>query len=169
MVEPENVAARVLFIGTIRTPFAEPFGTPIPPVYGTGVEGRVLVHEPFAPALDGIEDFERLWLLYWMDRVGPYQPRVIPYRDDKEHGLFATRSPNRPNPIGMSVVRLIKREGAILYIADIDILDNTPLLEIKPYVPEFDAYPGSRSGWFHSAAIDRRRADDRFHRSRSPR
>jgi tRNA-Thr(GGU) m(6)t(6)A37 methyltransferase TsaA len=165
MIEIADVADRIQFIGTIKTPFTEPSGTPSQPVYGRGVEGRILIYESFAPALDDIEDFERLWLLYWMDRVGPYQSRVMPYRDNREHGLFATRSPNRPNPIGLSVVRLVKREGAVLYIADIDILDNTPLLEIKPYIPEFDAYPNSRAGWFDSAAIDRHQADDRFHKT----
>jgi tRNA-Thr(GGU) m(6)t(6)A37 methyltransferase TsaA len=158
-----NTEMRVQFIGTIKTSFTEPSGTPIQPVYGQGAEGRVLVHASFAAALDDIEGFERLWLLYWMDRVGPFHPKVVPYRDNREHGLFATRSPNRPNPIGISVVRLLKREDAVLHIADVDILDGTPLLDIKPYNPEFDAYPVSRAGWFDSAGIDRRRADGRFH------
>ena len=85
------------------------------------------------------------------------------YRDDREHGVFPL--PSRPNPIGMSVVRLLRREGSTLVVADIDMLDGTPLLDIKPYVPEFDAYPVSRAGWFDSAAVDRRRADGRFHDS----
>ncbi len=164
MVEICRKEVRIESIGIIKTPYTEPSGTPIQPVYGQGVEGRVLVHESYTPALDDIEEFERLWLLYWMDRVGPFQPRVIPYRDNRKHGLFATRSPSRPNPIGMSVVRLVRREGSVLYIADIDILDDTPLLEIKPYVPEFDSYPGSHSGWFHTASIDRQCADNRFHK-----
>ena len=108
-------------IGTIQTHFKEASGTPIQAVYGQGAEGRVLVHEPFVPALDDIEDFERLWLIYWMDRVGPFRPKIIPYRDNTEHGLFATRSPTRPNPVGLSVVRLIRREGSVLHVADIDI------------------------------------------------
>ncbi len=77
--------------------------------------------------------------------------------------MFATRSPSRPNSIGISVVRLIRREGSTLRIADVDILDDTPLLDIKPYVPEFDAYPGCRAGWFDEAGVDRRQADGRFH------
>lgn len=122
-----------------------------------------MVDAAYEAALEDIDGFERLWLIYWMDRVGQYKPRVIPYRDTREHGLFATRSPSRPNPIGMSIVRLIKREGAILHIADIDILDGTPLLDIKPYVPEFDAHPVCRAGWFDAPGVDRRQADSRFH------
>ena len=151
-------------IGIIQTPYAEASGTPIQSVYGQGTTGKVLVDEQFVPALDDIEGFERLWLIYWMERVGPYKPKVIPYRDNREHGLFATRSPSRPNPLGLSVVRLIKREGAVLHVADLDMLDGTRLLDIKPYIPEFDAHPVSRAGWFDSPGVDRRQADERFHK-----
>jgi tRNA (adenine37-N6)-methyltransferase len=154
-------------IGVIRSPFTEAAGTPIQPVYGSGIEGTVLLNEPLSSALDDIEGFERIWLIYWMDRTGPFKPRVLPYRDTVEHGLFATRSPNRPNPIGMSVVRFLRREGVTLFIADMDILDGTPLLDIKPYVPEFDCRPNSRAGWFEKAGVDRRLADGRFHNGSS--
>ncbi|MBN1567840.1 MAG: tRNA (N6-threonylcarbamoyladenosine(37)-N6)-methyltransferase TrmO [Acidobacteria bacterium] len=150
-------------IGIIHSPFSEAAGTPIQPVYGSGVEGTVQVDGEFTEALDDIEGFERIWLIYLMDRTGPFKPKVMPYRDNVEHGLFATRSPNRPNPIGLSVVRLLRREGSTLFISDMDVLDGTPLLEIKPYVPEFDCYPNSRAGWFDKAAVDRRMADGRFH------
>ncbi|MDI9613653.1 MAG: tRNA (N6-threonylcarbamoyladenosine(37)-N6)-methyltransferase TrmO [Acidobacteriota bacterium] len=152
-------------IGTIYSPYQTAAGTPIQSAYAGGAEGRVALDPAYERALDDIEGFERLWLIYWMDRVGPFRLKVIPYRDDREHGVFATRSPSRPNPIGMSVVRLLRREGSTLVVADIDVLDGTPLLDIKPYVPEFDAYPVSRAGWFDSAAVDRRRADGRFHDS----
>ena len=162
--DPElQVTARV--IGVIRTPFTEPAGTPIQTVYGENIEGQVLLYEPYAAALDDIEGFDRLWLIYWMDRVNEFKPRISPYRDDREHGLFATRSPGRPNPIGMSVVRLLRHEGSILYIADIDMLDGTRLLDIKPYVPAFDSHPVSRAGWVDTCRVDRRRADNRFHGS----
>jgi tRNA-Thr(GGU) m(6)t(6)A37 methyltransferase TsaA len=153
----------VRVIGVIRTPFAEPAGTPIQPIYGQNVEGRVLVNEPYAAALDDIEGFERLWLIYWMDRVGEFKTRIVPYRDDREHGLFATRSPSRPNPIGISVVRLLRREGPVLHVLDIDILDGARLLDIKPYVPMFDSHPRSRAGWVDECRVDRRLADARFH------
>lgn len=159
---PAALALKV--IGRIYTPFAEPAGAPIQSIYGRGVAGRVVVGPRYAPALDDIEGFERLWLVYWLDRVSCFRPRVVPYRDDKEHGLFATRSPCRPNPIGLSVVRLVGREGHVLHVADLDILDGTPLLDLKPYVPEFDACPGSRAGWFDGCSVDRRTADGRFHR-----
>ena len=150
-------------IGIIHTPFSTAPGTPIQTVYGQDVEGRIVLEESYAAALDDIEGFERIWLLYWMDRTGPFKPKVTPYRDVVEHGLFATRSPNRPNPIGMSIVRLVRRVGPTLHVTDLDILDATPLLDIKPYVPEFDCRPGSRAGWFDNAGADRRLADGRFH------
>ncbi len=162
-MQTADAAIRIQTVGVIETPFTEPSGTPIQSAYSQGAEGRVLVRDPFVAALDDIEGFDRIWLIYWMDRVGPFKPKVIPYRDTREHGLFATRSPTRPNPIGLSIVRLIGREGAVLYVADVDMLDGSPLLDIKPYNPEFDAFPGSRAGWFDTPGVDRRHADGRFH------
>ena len=157
-------------IGRIRTPFAQANGAPIQPAYAEGTEGTVVLADHYVAALDDLEGFERLWLLYWMDRVpaDSYQPRVVPYRDIRERGLFATRSPCRPNPLGLSVVRLLGREGATLRVADVDMLDQTPLIDIKPYVPEFDAHPHARAGWFELRAVDRRVADDRFHPAGAP-
>jgi tRNA-Thr(GGU) m(6)t(6)A37 methyltransferase TsaA len=161
--EDGRASFRVQVIGRIRTPFVEVPGTPIQSAYAEGAEGSVLVDEAFARALDDIEGFERVWLIYWMDRASGFQPHVVPYRDTRERGLFATRSPCRPNPIGLSVVRLLGREGARLRVADVDILDDTPLLDIKPYVPGFDAHPSARAGWFEECRVDRRVADGRFH------
>lgn len=157
----DNLVVRV--IGRIRTPHKQAEGTPIQPAYAEGAEGQVIVDEPFALALDDIEDFERIWLIYWMDRVSGFKPLVVPYRDTREHGLFATRSPCRPNPIGMSAVRLVRREGRVLHVVDVDVLDDTPLIDIKPYVPEFDSHPSSKAGWFDAASEDRKVADGRFH------
>jgi tRNA (adenine37-N6)-methyltransferase len=159
----DNLVVRV--IGRIRTPYKMAEGTPIQPAYALGVEGQVIVDEPFALALDDIEGFERIWLIYWMDRVSVFKPRVVPYRDTREHGLFATRSPCRPNAIGMSAVRLVCREGSILHVVDVDVLDDTPLIDIKPYVPEFDAHPSAKAGWFDTAGEDRKVADNRFHKT----
>lgn len=158
-----GISSRV--IGRIRTPFVEATGTPIQPADARGAEGQVIVDEPFAAALDDIEGFERVWLACWIDRAAAFQPRVVRYRDTRERGLFATRSPCRPNPIGMSVVRLVRREERGLRVADVDILDDTPLLDIKPYVPEFDAHPSSKSGWFDACGTDRQVADGRFHKT----
>lgn len=150
-------------IGRIRTPFTEGRGTPIQPSCAEGAEGEVLVDACFADALDDLEGFERVWLIYWMDRVASFRPHVVPYRDTRERGLFATRSPCRPNPIGISVVRLLGREGGRLRVADVDMLDDTPLLDVKPYVPEFDAHPSAKAGWFDRCGVDRHVADGRFH------
>jgi len=150
-------------IGQIRSAFADAEGTPIQPAYANGAEGRVVVDAAWAEALDDIDGFERIWLLYWMDRVGEARVKVVPYRDDRERGLLATRSPCRPNPIGLSAVRLVRREGNVLHVADLDVLDGTPLLDIKPYVPAFDAHAVSRAGWLDLTTSDRRVADTRFH------
>ena len=150
-------------IGAIHTPYRTPEGTPIQTRFGEGIEATVTVHAQYTEALADIEGFERLWLVYWFDRAGPYSPLVVPYRDDRKRGLFATRSPARPNPIGLSVVRFLARSGAVLRVADIDVLDGTPLLDIKPYVPQIDAYADSKAGWFDDNRVDRRNADGRFH------
>lgn len=155
-------------IGVIRSPHRSHAGTPIQPAYAEGVEGEVVVDESFATALDDIDGFERIWLLYCLDRAKPWKPRVVPYRDTRERGLFATRSPSRPNPIGLSVVRLLVREGNLLRVRGLDILDATPLIDIKPYVPEFDAFPDSKAGWLDERRQDRREADDRFHQEDGP-
>lgn len=143
-------------------------GTPIQPAYAMQSIGTVVVNPDLESALVDIEHFERIWLFYWFHQAGPYAPKVIPYRDTREHGLFATRSPCRPNPIGISVVRLLYLEGTTLHVKGLDILDGTPLLDIKPYIPEYDAYPTSKAGWFDEAQQDRQIADMRFHLQPKP-
>ena len=120
-------------IGVIRSPHLTAVGTPIQPTYAERCEGQVIVDPGFEAALADLDGFECVWLIYWFDRCGPYKPRVIPYRDTREHGLFATRSPCRPNPIGLSVVQLLGRERNVLRVGGIDVLDGTPLLD-KPRV-----------------------------------
>jgi len=137
-------------------------GTPIQSLYGAGATGEVTLWPAYAEALDDVEGFERLWIVYWLDRAGPFRPRVVPYRDDQERGALATRTPCRPNPIGLSAVRLIERRGCTLHVSDLDILDGTPLLDIKPYVPVFDAFPDARAGWFDKTDSGRTLADHRF-------
>jgi tRNA-Thr(GGU) m(6)t(6)A37 methyltransferase TsaA len=150
-------------IGIVPSPHREPAGTPIQPAFAAGAEGEIVVDECFEPALADIEGFERIWLVYLFDRAAAFKPRVVPYRDTREHGLFATRSPCRPNPIGLSAVRLLGRRGNVLRVEGLDILDGTPLIDIKPYVPEFDAHTPSRAGWLDECRADRRVADERFH------
>ncbi len=148
-------------IGVIRSPWRELRGTPIQPTYAEGTRGRVELDPVYAEALTDIEGFARIWLVYWFDRVGPFRPLVMPYLDRSTHGVLATRAPARPVPVGLSAVRLLERRGATLEIADVDILDGTPLLDVKPYVPRFDAWQG-RAGWFDAAPAARTFDDGRF-------
>jgi tRNA-Thr(GGU) m(6)t(6)A37 methyltransferase TsaA len=154
-------------IGVIRSPWVELRGTPIQPVFAEGARGQVVVDPEYAEALTDIEGFDRLWLIYWLDRAGPYRPLVTPYLDDRAHGVLATRSPTRPNPIGLSVVRLVERRGCTLEVADLDVLDQTPLLDVKPYVPRFDAWQG-RAGWVDGAPDATTRDDGRFESEPGP-
>jgi len=149
-------------IGVIHSPFHRAAGTPIQPSLAEGVEGTVEVFDPFAAGLKDLEGFERIWLVYWFDRASAARLVVKPYMDDMERGLFATRAPCRPNPIGLSSVRLLAVEGCRLRIADVDVLDGTPLVDLKPYVPRFDCFPVRRVGWLETAKESGGLADDRF-------
>ncbi len=150
-------------IGVIYTPYEQGAGTPIQPAYAGDAEGRVEVCERYVEGLKDLDGFERVWLIYWLDRAKDFRLRVVPYRDTRERGLFATRAPMRPNPIGMSPVRLKRVEGNILYISEMDILNETPLLDIKPYSSQFDAFETERNGWLDDSETQRDRADERFH------
>ena len=151
-------------IGIIHSPFQQAAGTPIQPVFAKGTEGHVEVFDEYSQGLKDLDGFERLWLIYWFDRCRDYSLKVIPYMDTEERGLFATRAPARPNPIGISTVRLEKIERNTVYVREIDILDGTPLLDIKPYSPKFDCFEVSRNGWLENAARRNHKADERFHR-----
>lgn len=151
-------------IGKIRTPFSEPAGTPIQPSRAAGARGVVHIEEPFREGLHDLEGFERIWLVYWLHRAPAARLRVTPFLDRHPRGIFATRAPARPNAIGMSVVRLLSVGDGVLEVENIDVVDGTPLLDIKPYVPEFDSYAKSRAGWFDQSQDERRVADARFHK-----
>jgi tRNA (adenine37-N6)-methyltransferase len=151
-------------IGIVHSPFREAAGTPIQPRAAESKAGTVEVFDEFAPGLKDLEGFERIWLLYWFDsaRFETSGLIVTPYLDDTPRGLFATRAPARPNPIGLSAVRLLDVRGNLLRIRDVDILDGTPLLDIKPYVPLFDCFEVARSGWLEGATLRTAKADNRF-------
>lgn len=149
-------------IGVIHTPFRQAAGTPIQPTFAQGAEGTVEVLPQYADGLADLVGFDRIWLLYWFDQAGPARLRVVPFRDTTERSLFATRAPCRPNQIGLSCVRLVSVTGNVLTVADVDMLDGTPLLDIKPYVPQFDAFPTARAGWFDTSNSNHTRADNRF-------
>ena len=148
-------------IGTIHSPHRQAEGTPIQPRWAAGVEGTVEVLPQFAAGLRDLEGFERIWLLFWCDRAREAKLEVTPFRDNQTRGVFATRAPSRPNPIGLSCVRLLGIEGAILRISDVDMLDGTPLLDIKPYLPDCDVFPAERTGRYANAR-ERVQADGRF-------
>ncbi len=152
-------------IGVIRSPYKEPKGTPVQPGFGKRERGEVILDEAYTEALDDIEGFDWIWLVFWVHRARPWRPKVVPYRDVVERGLFATRSPSRPNPIGLSAVRLVSREKNRLVVEGLDIIDGTPLLDIKPYIPRADAFPDASSGWFDKTKNAREVADDRFYLS----
>jgi tRNA-Thr(GGU) m(6)t(6)A37 methyltransferase TsaA len=149
-------------IGVIHSPYTAQRGTPIQPAMAAGARGRVVVEPAFEEGLADLADFERIWLIYAFDRAGPPRMRVTPYLDQQPRGLFATRAPTRPNPIGMSCVGLLSVEGRTLHVTDIDVLDGTPLLDIKPYAPRFDHFEVQRWGWLQQAQGERRVADGRF-------
>lgn len=149
-------------IGVVHSWFTRPEGVPIQPVYADGESAAIEVFERYAEGLQNLADFERVWLVYWFHKAPEVRLRVVPFRDTEERGVFATRAPCRPNPIGMSSVRLLSIDGRVLHVAGADILDGTPLLDIKPYVPAFDAYTGIRAGWFDTSNESRTRADRRF-------
>lgn len=153
---------RLVQIGVIRSPYTRAAGTPLQPVFAPGARATVEVFPEYAEGLSGLAGFEYVWLVYWFDRAPAMRLSVVPFRDNTERGIFATRAPCRPNPIGLSRVRLISLGPKGLTVEGIDILDGTPLLDLKTYVPEYDAAPSARAGWLETPGIDRTHADSRF-------
>jgi tRNA-Thr(GGU) m(6)t(6)A37 methyltransferase TsaA len=149
-------------IGFVHSPFTVSDGTPIQPSRARNVRGSVEIEPEFIDGLADLDGFSHIILLCHFHRARPCRLRVVPYLDDEERGLFATRAPSRPNPIGLSIVRLLGVDGGTLSIADLDLLDHTPVLDIKPYVGEFDERPDARFGWLEAARHRERDADDRF-------
>lgn len=151
-------------IGVVRSPFSATEGMPIQASAATGVRGRIELDPEFVEGLADIDGFSHLVLLYHLHRITVPHLTAMPFLDVATHGIFATRSPARPNPIGLSTVRLLAVDGATLVIEDVDILDGTPLLDIKPYVPAFDDRTNAEIGWFagRTDAAGTTRADDRF-------
>ncbi len=151
-------------IGIIFSPFKVAIGMPIQSAGAREVAGRIEIKPEFEEGLKDLDGFSHIFLLYHFHRASGYSLAVKPFLDDQLRGLFATRAPKRPNPIGLSVVRLIRVEGCTLHIEGVDILDGTPLLDIKPFVPRFDIPPVEKSGWLESkvSQVDQMEADERF-------
>jgi tRNA (adenine37-N6)-methyltransferase len=151
-------------IGVIHSPFNNIEGMPIQPAGAKGIAGTVEIEQEYCDGLKDIEGFSHIILLYHFHLSKGYSLEVRPFMDDKLHGVFATRAPNRPNPIGISVVKLVRVRHCTLHIEDVDIVDGTPLLDIKPFVPEFDVVKAERIGWLSQkiAKIYEAKADERF-------
>jgi tRNA-Thr(GGU) m(6)t(6)A37 methyltransferase TsaA len=152
-------------IGTIYTPFKDAEGMPIQPAGAQGIRGTIELLPEYAAGLQDLHGFSHIILLYVFHHSNSYSLVVTPFMDSTPRGLFATRAPNRPNSIGLSVVRLLQVDDAKLHIEGIDVLNGTPLLDIKPYAPEFDHPSGTvRTGWLEKSKqqISEKRSDERF-------
>ena len=134
-------------IGVIHSQYDSTNDMPIQPASAQGIKGTVEIYTDFAAGLKDIEGFSHLILIYHFHLSNGYQLIVKPYLDDNMRGVFATRAPKRPNQIGLSVVKLVKLENNIIHIENVDIVNNSPLLDIKPYVPDFDAATNVNIGW----------------------
>jgi len=134
-------------IGVIHSEHLAVEETPIQPVYAKGCKGQAEIFAEFADGLRDLEGFSHIYLIYHFHRAGPARLMVKPFLQDVERGVFATRTPCRPNAIGLSVVELVRREGNVLHLDGVDILDGTPLLDIKPYTTKFDLVETARNGW----------------------
>jgi tRNA-Thr(GGU) m(6)t(6)A37 methyltransferase TsaA len=151
-------------IGIIHTPFTDITGMPIQPNGARGIRGTVEIFSEYAKGVSDIEGFSHIFLIYAFHRCPSYQLIVTPFLDTTPRGVFATRAPRRPNAIGLSIVRLRDVKGTTLIVEDVDILDGTPLLDLKPYVPAFDAYPAASAGWLEHTMrhVEWIRSDKRF-------
>lgn len=152
-------------IGIIRTPFNERQDMPIQPKGAEGVKGIIELDPPFEEGLKDLDGFSHIILIYQFHLSDSFSMTVTPFMDSSERGLFSTRAPNRPNPIGLSIVRLISVQKHRLEVEGIDVVDQTPLLDIKPYIPSFDRPEGEvREGWIEKAAknVAEQTSDNRF-------
>lgn len=149
-------------IGIVHSPFKEPEGSPIQPSRAKGAVGTVEVFSEFVEGLCDLDGFSHIILLCHLHRSRRYRLKVVPFLDTELRGLFATRAPSRPNPIGLSVVELVEIDGGTLTVRGIDFIEGTPVLDIKPFVGEFDDRAGLRTGWLENARRKTDVADDRF-------
>jgi len=151
-------------IGIVHSPFVTAKGTPAQPAADEGTRGYIEVYPEFAEGLKDLDLFSHIHVLFHLHLASKKELTVIPFLDSKPHGVFATRSPGRPNSLGLSVVEVERVEGNIVHVRNLDILDGSPVFDIKPYVAQFDIFNNTRNGWF-GTNIDRMREikdDGRF-------
>lgn len=151
-------------IGVIHTPFKNKTGMPIQPLGANGIKGRIEVFNEYRNGLKDLDGFSKIILIFNFHKSNGYKLQVRPFMDETERGVFSTRAPKRPNPIGLSIVNLEKIEKNIIYASNLDMLDNTPLIDIKPYVPEFDSYNNLNTGWLEKTQknASKHKSDNRF-------
>ena len=151
-------------IGIIHSPFHDLSGMPIQPFNEFSAPGTIDIYPQFLPGLQDLEGFSHIILIYHLHQAHYHSLTVTPFLDSQPHGIFATSAPNRPNPIGLSVVKLVALNNGQVSVENLDILDGTPLLDIKPYVPEFDTPTQFRLGWLEKARgkAQATRSDQRF-------
>ena len=151
-------------IGVIQTPFDNLEGMPIQPSGAKEIAGTIILEPEYEEGLDDIDGFSHLILLYMFHKSRGFNLKVKPFLDNQQRGLFSTRAPRRPNAIGLSIVQLIKREGCRLSVKGVDVLNNTPLIDIKPYVPKFDVKKDTRCGWLEKTQqnAETMKSDNRF-------
>ncbi|ADD08798.1 tRNA (N6-threonylcarbamoyladenosine(37)-N6)-methyltransferase TrmO [Candidatus Aciduliprofundum boonei] len=159
-----NLEIKYKPIGIVHSPFKEPKGVPIQPEVAKGIKGTVEIFSEYEDGLKDIEGFSHIIIISHFHLAKGFKLVVVPYMDKESHGVFATRAPARPNPLGMSIVKLVGRKGNVLYIEDVDIVDGTPVLDIKPYVPQFDVRPAYKIGWLEKNIykLPEKRDDGRF-------
>ncbi|HOT76605.1 MAG TPA: tRNA (N6-threonylcarbamoyladenosine(37)-N6)-methyltransferase TrmO [Candidatus Wallbacteria bacterium] len=152
-------------IGYIYTPFQTVENMPVQAAAAKGIRGTIMIKDEFAAGLKDIEEFSHLYLVYQFHKFEGHSLVVTPFLDDKTHGIFATRSPKRPCGIGISIVKLNGVNGGELSVENVDMINETPLLDIKPYIPEFDIIEGEvKTGWYarKSKNLHETRSDGRF-------
>ena len=151
-------------IGIIHTPFTDLANMPIQPGGASDIEGQVIIHEEFVEGLRDLDGFSHIYLIYRFHKATRTELTVVPFMDTVSRGIYATRSPLRPNHIGISIVNLVSVKGNIVSVRGVDVLDGTPLLDIKPFITAFDQVSNSRDGWMTASSADvaEKRSDDRF-------
>lgn len=153
-------------IGVIHSAFHQLEGMPIQPTSSASSPGVIEVYPEFVEGIKDLDGFSHLYLIYFFHKTGQAKLLVTPFLDKEPHGVFATRAPSRPNPIGLSLVEVSRIEPPIIHVSQIDVLDGTPLLDIKPYIPEFEPLSHVRIGWLEQARqrIHMQISDKRFNR-----